>query len=87
MVLAPVGTGVPRKITGPEEWFEELRAVWADPNASVPYKLYRTLTNSVVMLLLFLIIVGIAMLAMRLKRKRSSGAGDATTATPSSTEI
>ncbi len=63
----PTGTGVPMDMTSAERWFEDLRAVWTDKNATWPKKLYRTLTNSVIMLAIFVIVCVIALIVMRMK--------------------
>lgn len=83
----PTGTGVPLEMTGVEEWFDGLRRLWADPGLSPGTKLWRTLTNPVVMLAIFLIVAAIAILVMRFGPSRCKPC-NVTTETPSaSTEI
>ena len=88
----PTGTGIPMQMTSVERWFEDLRAVWADKNATWPKKLWRTLTNSVIMLAFFVIVCVIALIVMRMKGTNCKPCKPCkvcptTSETPTSTEI
>ncbi len=80
----PFGTGAPLKMTGVEEWFDDLRAVWADKNATWPFKLFRTLTNTVIMLAIFVLVGLVALIVMKLKGG-CPPCGIETTETPAAT--
>ena len=84
----PLGTAIPLQITGVEEWFEGLRAVWADKTTSTPVKIQRTLTNGVIMLAIFVLIAAIALIVMKLKGTGCKPCIETTTTDmPTSTEI
>jgi hypothetical protein len=89
----PAPTVVPYKKTGPEEWMEDIRRIWADPHASWPYKLMQTLTDPVIMLAIFVLIGIIALVVLKVQGMMAKGgAGSEVTTTvetptPTSTEI
>jgi hypothetical protein len=80
----PNGTGVPMQMTGVEEWFDDLRAVWADKTTSTLVKIQRTLTNTVIMLAIFVLVGLVALIVMKLKSK-CPPCGIETTETPAAT--
>jgi hypothetical protein len=45
-----------------ERWFDKLRATWADPAATAPYKLWKTVTDPVILIIVIAIIVLIVFL-------------------------
>lgn len=65
----PTGTGGPIKMTGVEEWFDDLRAVWADKSTSTLVKIQLTLTNTVIMLAIFVLVGVVALIVMKLRSK------------------
>jgi hypothetical protein len=80
----PNGTGVPIQMTGVEEWFDDLRAVWADKTTSTLVKIQRTLTNTVIMLAIFVLVGLVALIVMKLKGT-CPPCGIETTETPAAT--
>ena len=89
----PTPTFIPLKMTGIEEWIESLKSIWADPYATWPHKLLRTLTDPGVILVIFVLVVGFALIGTKVATKlKGRGSGDevsatAETSTPMSTEI
>ena len=91
----PTPTGIPIIMTSVEQWFVELRRVWADPGLSVGEKIWRTLTDPGVILAIFVLVVVIALIGTKLATKlkgRGSGdelsaAAETSTSPPMSTEI
>lgn len=84
----PTPTFIPLKMTGIEEWIEGLKSVWADPHATWPHKLLRTLTDPGVMLVILVLVGVIALIGTKLatKLKGSQGdVGDVSTAAETST--
>lgn len=87
----PAPTVVPYKMTGVEEWIEDIRKIWADPHASWPHKLMQTLTDPVIMLAIFVLIGVIALVVLKVQGMMAKGGSEVTTTvetpTPTSTEI
>ena len=81
----PTGTGVPLQMTGVEEWFEDLRAVWTDKTTSTLEKVKRTLTNTVIMLAIFVLIGLVALIVMKLRGTGCKPCDIETTKTDTST--
>ena len=80
----PTPTFIPLKMTGIEEWIESLKSIWADPYATWPHKLLRTLTDPGVMLVIFVLVGVIALIGTKIATKLKGSEGDVSTAAETS---
>lgn len=64
--------GAPKNVAM-ERWFDKLRAVWADPSASPMRKVWDTLTDPVILIVIIAIIVLIVFL-IKCSRSRNCDA-------------
>jgi hypothetical protein len=64
-----------------ERWFEDLRATWADPSRSAGSKIWVTLTNPVILIVIIAIIVLVVFLikcsSKKCDAKKGNKVGDA----------
>ena len=68
-----VGADGAQKNVAVERWFDKMRATWADPGASLGHKIWSTITDPVILIVIVAIIVLIVFL-IKCSRSRNCDA-------------